>query len=111
MAASTDYTDTLKKIKETEEQGARELAERKKALEEELHRLEEESASSIAAARAEADEYVAKEAASARAAAELEAQKALGATAKEAEAVASKKLDKRALAKIADGILSGFEEA
>ena len=60
MAASTDYTDTLKKIKETEEQGARELSARKKALEEELRRLEEESARSITAAKAEAEEYIAK---------------------------------------------------
>jgi len=66
MAASTDYTETLKKIKETEEQGAKELSERKKSLEEELRRLEEESATAIADSRRAAEEYVAKAVAAAR---------------------------------------------
>jgi vacuolar-type H+-ATPase subunit H len=110
MAASTEYTDTLKKIKETEEQGARELSERRKALEDELHRLEEESANSLAAARTEAEDYVAKEVAKAKAEGELQAKELLGATTKEAEATAAKKLDKRALAKIVDEILSEFKE-
>jgi vacuolar-type H+-ATPase subunit H len=111
MAASTEYTDTLKKIKETEEQGARELSERKKALEDELHRLEEESANSLAAARTEAEDYVAKEVAKARAEGELQAKELLGTTTNEAGATAAKKLDKRALAKILDEILSEFKEA
>ena len=44
---STDYTETLKKIKETEEATSREILERRKQLEEELRKLEEESAADI----------------------------------------------------------------
>jgi vacuolar-type H+-ATPase subunit H len=111
MAASTEYTDTLKKIKDTEEQSARELSERRKTLEDELHRLEEESANALAAARAEAEEYVAKEVAKAKGEGELDAKKMLSVTTKEAGATATKKLDKPALAKIVDEILSEFKEA
>ncbi|MDA4112613.1 MAG: hypothetical protein OK474_01020 [Thaumarchaeota archaeon] len=110
MAASTDYTDTLKKIKETEEQGARELSARKKALEEELRQLEEESARSIAAAKAEAEEQVTKEVNGARVSAQADADRILSSAAKEAEATAAKKLDKKALAKTVDGILAEFKE-
>jgi vacuolar-type H+-ATPase subunit H len=110
MAASTDYTDTLKKIKETEEQGARELSARKKALEEELRQLEEESARSIAAARAEAEEYVAKEVAGARVSAQADADRILGTAVKDAETISAKRLDKKALNKVVDGILAEFSE-
>jgi vacuolar-type H+-ATPase subunit H len=111
MAASTDYTDTLKKIKEAEQQAARELADRKKALEEELRGLEDQSAKSIAAARAQAEARVAAEVAQARSSAQAEADKLLAATAKQAEAVSSRKLDKNALTTISDEILSEFREA
>ncbi len=111
MAASTEYTDTLKKIKETEEQGAKELTERRKVLEDGFHRLEEDSANSLAAARSEAEEYISNEVAKARADGELDAKQMLSSNTKEAEATATKKLDKRALAKIVDEILSEFKEA
>ena len=108
--ASSEYTDTLKKIKETEQQGAKELAERKKVLEEELRRLEDESSRSIEAARAEAEAYEADEVSRARASAQAEAETTLASTAKEASAISQKKLDKRALTKIAEEILSEFRE-
>jgi vacuolar-type H+-ATPase subunit H len=111
MSASTDYTDTLKKIKETEQQGARELSERKKVLEDELRRLEEESAKSIAAARAEAEKYVSDEVTRARESAQADSSKTLAATQKEAEANASKRLDRAALAKIVTEMLSEFRES
>ena len=88
MDASTEYTDTLKKIKEIEQEGAKGLSERRKQLEEELQRLEDESAKSIAAARAESDDYVAKQIAQARDAAQGEAEAALSSTAKQAGAIA-----------------------
>ena len=110
MDASTEYTDTLKRIKEIEQEGARGLSERKKQLEEELQRLEEESAKSIAAARAESDDYVAKQVAQARDAAQREAEATLSSTAKQAHAVAQKRLDKRSLTKISEEILSEFRE-
>jgi vacuolar-type H+-ATPase subunit H len=110
MATSTDYTDTLKKIKETEEEGAKELSARKKVLEEELRRLEEESARSIASAKAEAEEYVTHEVAKARVFAQADADRMLGSTTKEAEATGAKKLDKMALIKIVDAILAEFKE-
>jgi len=110
MAASTEYTDTLKKIKETEQQTVKELAERKKALEDELRKLEEESAKSIASARAEADEFVEKEVDAARASAQAEADRMLAEAGRQAAAVAQKKVDKKALSKTVDEILAEFRE-
>ena len=109
---STEYTDTLKKIKETEESSNKEVADRKKALEEELTNLEAESDKSIEAARKESEDYTAAEVDKARTAAQREADALLGAASRQAETIANKKVDKKELSKIIQqAILSGFNEA
>jgi vacuolar-type H+-ATPase subunit H len=107
---STDYTETLKKIKETEETTSREILERRKALEEELRKLEAESAAEIAEAKHQAEFHVASEVEKARKASQERADALLSTTNKEAKAVSAKKLDKVALRKIIDKtILSEFK--
>jgi vacuolar-type H+-ATPase subunit H len=105
VALSTDYTETLKKIKETEEASSREILERRKALEEQLRALEAESAASIAEAKAQAEEHVADEVEKARKSAQKGADALLAKTGKEASAIASKRLDKKDLKKIIDNTL------
>jgi vacuolar-type H+-ATPase subunit H len=102
MTMSTDYTETLKKIKETEEATSREILEKRKALEEELRRLEEASAASIAESKRKGEELVAGEVENARRAAQQGADAILASTSKEAKEIAAKKLDKAALRKIID---------
>ncbi len=102
---STDYTETLKKIKETEEASSREVLERRRALEEQLRGLEAESAASIAEAKKRGDAQVADEVEKARRAAQKVADSLAAKTAKEAGAVAAKKLDKKELKKIIDNTL------
>lgn len=102
---STDYTETLKKIKETEEATGREILERRKSLEEELRKMEADSGSSIARAKAQAEAYVAGEVEKARKSAQTKADALLGTTGKEAKEVAAKKLDKKDLKKIIDNTL------
>ena len=107
---STDYTETLKKIKETEEATSREILERRKALEEELRRMEGESASSIAQAKAQAEAYTTAEVEKARSSAQGKADALLATTSKQAKEVAAKRLDKKDLKKIIDKTLfSEFE--
>jgi vacuolar-type H+-ATPase subunit H len=107
---STDYTETLKKIKETEDATSRELLERRKTLEGELRGAEEDAAASIAEAKRKAEELVAAEVEKARKAAQREADGLLTKASKEAKEVASRKLDKAALKKIIDQtILSEFK--
>jgi len=107
---STDYTDTLKKIKETEEATSREILERRKALEEELRRMEAESANSIAQAKAQADAYTAAEVEKARKSSQGKADALLATTYKQAKEVSAKRLDKAQLRKIIDKtILSEFK--
>jgi vacuolar-type H+-ATPase subunit H len=102
---STDYTETLKKIKETEEATSREILERRKALEEELRRMEADSATSIAQAKAQAEAYVAAEVEKAGKSAQAKADGLLATTSKQAKDVAAKKLDKKDLKKIIDNTL------
>jgi vacuolar-type H+-ATPase subunit H len=102
---STDYTETLKKIKETEEATSREILQRRKALEEELRKMEADSATSIAQAKAQAEAYVAAEVDKAGKAAQSDADGLLASTSKQAKDVASKKLDKKDLKKIIDNTL------
>jgi vacuolar-type H+-ATPase subunit H len=107
---STDYTETLKKIKETEEATSREILERRKALEEDLRNLESESAAEIAAAKKEAESHVASEVEKARKAAQQKADTLLAATNKESKEISAKTLDKATLRKIIDKtILSEFK--
>ena len=102
---STDYTETLKKIKETEEATSREILERRKALEEELRRMEAESAGSIAQAKSQAEAYIAAEVEKARESAQANADGLLAATSKQAKEVVAKKLEKKDLKKIIDNTL------
>jgi vacuolar-type H+-ATPase subunit H len=107
---STDYTETLKKIKETEEATSREILERKKTLEEELRKLEEESAAEIAEAKSQAEFHVASEAEKARKASQAKADALLATTNNQAKEVSAKKLGKAQLRKIIDNtILSEFK--
>ena len=102
---STDYTDTLKKIKETEEASSREILERRKALEEQLRALEAESSGTIANAKKRGEEHVAAEVEKARKASQKVADALLAKTAKEASGIAAKELDKKDLKKIIDNSL------
>ena len=107
---STDYTETLKRIKETEEATSRETLERRKQLEEELRKLEEESAAEIAEAKKQAEFHVASEVEKARKAAQENADALLATTYQQAKDISSKKLDKAQLRKIIDKtILSEFK--
>ena len=105
MHLSTDYTETLKKIKETEEASSREILERRKALEEELRGLEAESSAAIAEAKKRADAHIAEEVEKAHKSAQKGAETLATKTTKEANALASKKLDKKDLKKIMDETL------
>ncbi|HUI00649.1 MAG TPA: hypothetical protein VLX56_03345 [Nitrososphaerales archaeon] len=102
---STDYTDTLKKIKETEEASSREILERRKALEEKLRSLEADSAATIADAKNRGDTHVADEVEKARMAAQKGADALLAKTSKEASSIAAKRLDKKDLKKIIESTL------
>ena len=107
---STDYTETLKKIKETEEASSREVLERRKALEEELRGLEADSATQIADAKKKGEDRVADEVEKARKAAQKGADALASKTAKEAGATSAKRLDKKEIKKIIDDtLLSEFK--
>ena len=102
---STDYTEILKKIKETEEATNRELLEKRKSFEEDLRKLEAESAAAIANAKKEGEARVSSEADKARKAAQKGADALLSTTSREAKEVAAKRLDKKDLKKIIDNTL------
>lgn len=102
---STNYTDTLKKIKAAEEASNREVSERRRSLEAELLSLEERSDKSIADAKAAAESYVTSEGDKARSAAEKEADALLASTKKKADALSAKSLDKKQLREIVDKVL------
>ena len=102
---STNYTDTLKKIKDAEEASNREVSEKKKSLEAELLGIEQEADKSIAAAKTNAEAYVAKEGETAKKSSQREADALLSATKKKADQVASKMLDKKQLREIVDKVL------
>ena len=102
---STNYTDTLKRIKEAEETSNREVAEKKKSLEAELHDIEQVADESIVVAKKEAELYVTKETDAARESAEKEASTLLSLTKKRADDIASKRLDKKEFRKVIDEII------
>lgn len=105
MSTPTDYMGTLKKIKDTEEASGRDLLERRKALEGELRRLEEESAASVAEARKKADARIAEEVEKARASAQKDAAVLESKAGEEARSVSARKLDKKEVKKIIDDVL------
>ena len=111
LVMSTNYTDTLKRIKEAEEASNREVSVKKKDLEAELHDMEKVADESIEVAKRDAEIHVNKEVESSRQAAQKEADTLLTRTKKKADDIAAKRLDKRELKQIIDGILfSEFEE-
>src|SRR5579875_1283270 len=109
---STDYTQTLKSIKEAEEASNAAIAERKRQLEERLRSAEEDSARSLAEARKKAEELIAAEVERARLSAQSNAEKLLASTSKDAAKIAAKRLSPIELRKIIDEtLLSEFKGA
>jgi len=102
---STDYAETLKRIKDAEEAGSREVAERKKSLEAELSTMEQAADKSIEDSRAGAEAYVSREAEDARTSSQREAEALLASTKKKADEVSSKRLGEKDLRKIIDEVL------
>ena len=105
LAMSTNYTDTLKRIKEAEEDSNREVAEKKKSLEAELHDIEKVADESIEVAKRDAELYVSKEMETAKESAQKEADTLLDSTKRRAGAVVSKRLDKKEFQHIIDDIV------
>ncbi|MGI0091352.1 MAG: hypothetical protein ACREBS_06550 [Nitrososphaerales archaeon] len=102
---SADYTQTLKSIKEAEEASSRQIAEKTKALSEELQRLQEEGEASISTGKAEAETYVVKEVEKTRSAAQIEADKLLALAQKDSQRIASKKIDQAEIVKIIQEVI------
>ena len=105
VTMSTDYTQTLKTIKETEEESARTITEKKKALAEKLEKAQGEANADVARARSAAEAHVSREVETARSAAEAEARKLVESNVKDAEKVAQRKLGKAEFKKMIDDIL------
>jgi vacuolar-type H+-ATPase subunit H len=107
---STNYTETLKRIKDAEEASNREVAEKKKDLEAELLSIEQAADASIEAAKKDAELSVENAAENAKGSAQKEADALLASARKNAEAISSKRLGKKELSKIIDGVvLSEFK--
>lgn len=102
---STNYTDTLKRIKEAEEDSNREVAEKRKSLEGELHDIEKLSDESIEVAKRDAELYVSKETEEARESAQKQADDLISSTSRKAEDIAAEKLDKKEFRRIIDEII------
>jgi vacuolar-type H+-ATPase subunit H len=108
---STNYTDTLKRIKDAEEASNREVSEKKKSLEAELHDIERVADQSIEVAKKEAEIYVTNEVDAAKETAQKEADALLSSTRKKADEIASRKLEKKEFRRITDDtVLSEFKE-
>ena len=102
---STDYTDTLKKIKETEEASSREILERRKALEEGSAPWRRTRQPPSPTPRSAATSTWRRRSRRPERPRQKGADALLAKTAKEASVVASKKLDKKDLKKIIDNSL------
>lgn len=109
---STDYTQTLKSIKEAEEASSNAIAELRKKLAEQLEVAKEQASKDLAEAKSAAEEYVANEVGRARSAAEANSKVLVASTVKDAEKVADKKLGKIEFKKIIeDTLLPEFQGA
>jgi vacuolar-type H+-ATPase subunit H len=107
---STNYADTLKRIKEAEETSNREVAEKKKSLETELHEIEKVADESIELTKKEAELYVTHEVEDARKSAQKDADGMLATSRRKADEIASKKLEKKEFRRVIDDIvLSEFK--
>ena len=112
ITMSSEYTETLKAIKQAEEASYIALAERKKALGEKLEKAESETSNEISEAKGDAESYVSKQMESARSEAEADSRTLVDSTKKDAEKIAHKKLGKSEFKKIIEEtILSEFKGA
>jgi vacuolar-type H+-ATPase subunit H len=102
---STNYTDTLKRIKEAEEDSNREVSEKKKGLEAELHEMEQAADQSIEVAKRDAEIYVTKEVVTQRNLSQKEAEALLASATRSAEAIVSKRLERKEFRKLIDETL------
>jgi vacuolar-type H+-ATPase subunit H len=108
---STNYADTLKRIKEAEETSNREVAEKKKSLEAELHEIERLADESIELIKKEAELSVTHEVEDARQSAETDADGMLASSRRKAEEVASRRLEKKEFRRVIDDmVLSEFKK-
>ncbi len=102
---STDYTQTLKTIKEAEEASAKGIADKKKLLSDQLQSAQEQADKNVTDAKAAAESFVSQEVDKAKAVGEADAKKLVDATEREAERVAEKKLRTAEFKKIIEEIL------
>lgn len=102
---TSDYTQTLKTIKEAEEASEKAIADKRKMLADQLQMAQDRAAKDISDARAAAEAYIAQEIEKARAAAEADAKKLVDAAAIQAKSVAQKKVDDAEFRKIIQEIL------
>ncbi len=102
---STNYTETLKRIKDAEEASNREVAEKKKSLEAELHDLEQVSDESIEVAKKDAELYVTNEVESAKELAQKDAESLLESSRRQADVIASRRLSKKEFQHAIDDIV------
>jgi hypothetical protein len=101
----SDYASELKAIKEKEEETGRRLAQRKKELELELQRTEEESNKAIANARSSAEKLVLQEVEKARATAQMDADRLLLDKRGDSQKIAARKLSESEIRRIIDNVL------
>jgi vacuolar-type H+-ATPase subunit H len=107
---STNYADTLKRIKEAEETSNREVAEKKKSLEAGLHENERLADESIELTKKEAELYVTHEVEDARQSAQTDADGMLASSKRKADEIASRTLEKKEFRRvIEDIVLSEFK--
>ena len=108
---TTEYAETLKTIKEREEATNREIAEKKKYLDAELQRIQDENSRAITQAKKDAEIHVAQEVDKEKSKAEQQAAKLVESAGKEAEKIVSKKLRDSELKRIVDSVLlSEFQD-
>jgi vacuolar-type H+-ATPase subunit H len=102
---STDYTQTLKSIKDAEESSSKTIDERKKMLAESLEKARAQSDIEITSVKAQAEALVADEIAVVRKAAEADSKKLIESTVTQAQAISRKKIAKSGLKKIIEETL------
>jgi vacuolar-type H+-ATPase subunit H len=101
----SDYASELKAIKEKEEETIRQITQRKKDLEIELHRSEDESNRTVADARSSAEKLVSQEVEKARVLAQKDVEKLLQDKKQEAQRIASRRISDSEIRKIIDDVL------
>jgi vacuolar-type H+-ATPase subunit H len=102
---SSNYTQTLKTIKEKEEEINNDLDSKKKELEATIHKLQEEAFQTLASARLQAEKKIADQVGKTRAVAEKEADELAESKKKEANQVVSRTLTDSEIQQIIDDIL------